>query len=240
MTRDEINQKFDQLYTQSLGKPVKVLPATLNGQQTPQCFDWVVKWTNTLGIPHASGNPSPFPYLHAYQIYTDFGTHQAAYFDRIQTKTFLKGDIVVLDKSVGPSGHVAIAKNSWVTTDQNWNGRGYITEESHNLNSVLGVLRLKVTTSSMDRRPYWFDLINKVTFKKPHEQVTDPEVEKFVKEYPSQLLRSGKWDQLCKLAGITGDTNIVTPEYLYAVLNKTKDAERIKADIIALIQRYKG
>jgi len=44
-------------------------------------------------------------------------------------------------------------------------------------------------TPPADRRDYWFDRINTVTFKKPHEQITDAEVEKFVREYPTQLAR---------------------------------------------------
>ena len=225
MTRDELNTHFDNLLKTSLGKPVKVLPNKL----PPQCFDWVVRWTNTLGVPHYPGNPSPFPYKHAYQIYANFGEFQAKYFDRIATKTFLKGDIVVFGTSVGPDGHVAIAKNSWVTTDQNWNGRGYITEESHNLSNVLGVLRLKVTKSPMnDRRPYWFDRMNSVTFKKGHEKVTDAEVEKFVSDYPGQLKRSGLLDQIARAHGFQGDTNALTYEDLMLLIRKHYDPASIR------------
>ncbi|MCR4329548.1 MAG: M23 family metallopeptidase [Candidatus Roizmanbacteria bacterium] len=73
-----------------------------------------------------------------------------------------------------------------------------------------------------DRRDYWFDRMDSVTFMKPHEEITDSEVEKFVTEYPSQLLRSGLWDQVCKLAGIEGDTNVVTEQELFDKIQDLK------------------
>lgn len=69
-----------------------------------------------------------------------------------------------------------------------------------------------------DKRPYYFDLMNKVIWNKPHEQLTEEDINKFTREYPSQLSRSGKWDQLCMKAGIQGDTNEVSIDYLYRTI----------------------
>ena len=82
MTLDELNAKFDQFLANNNGKQVIVLPSSKqNGYG--QCFDLAVAFTDFLGIPHYQGNPSPFPYPNASQIYTDFGPFQAQYFDRI-------------------------------------------------------------------------------------------------------------------------------------------------------------
>lgn len=73
------------------------------------------------------------------------------------------------------------------------------------------------TPPMTDRRPYWFDRMNTVTFKKPQEKVTDTEVEQFIKDYPGQIKRSGEFDKMCRALGISGDTNIVTAEILLSV-----------------------
>ena len=71
-----------------------------------------------------------------------------------------------------------------------------------------------------DKRPYWFDLMNKIIWDKPHEEITDDIVNSFVKEYPSQRLRSGLWDQLCIKAGFTGDSNVVTVDQLFTKIQE--------------------
>lgn len=225
MTEQERNSIFDKFVSDYNNKPIKIFP----NNYPPQCFEEAVKFTDLLGVPHVAGNPSPFPYPNAYQIYTDFGAFQAKYFDRIpNTPDYVpkKGDTVVWAGSLnGGIGHVATATgkgdtNSFEAFSQNWPLGSNAHLMNFSYNHVLGALRYKVSgaTPSMDRRPYWFDLINKVVWNKPYEQVTDAEVNKFVSEYPSQRARSGKWDQLCIKAGLTGDSNVVTVDQLAAKL----------------------
>lgn len=160
MTKSELEAKFDQFLAQNNGKPVKVLPNNL----PPQCFDLCVAFTDMLGIPHVPGNPSPFPYPNASQIYTDFGTFQAQYFDRIaNSDTFIpqKGDIGVYSgKLNGGIGDVFICTGTGNTKtfqgfNQNWSPKQPATLITHNYNYFLGVLRLKVTqqTQPMARTP---------------------------------------------------------------------------------------
>ena len=98
---------FNDWKNSVVGKPCKVLPATLSGTQVPQCFDVCASWTDNLGIPHFPNNPSPFPYDNAYQIYTNFSSWQAQYFTQI-ANGFMnepsQGDIVVLRPN-----HVVVA-----------------------------------------------------------------------------------------------------------------------------------
>lgn len=72
-----------------------------------QCFDLAVAWTDALGIPRV------FPFLYAYQIYTNFGTEQAKYFTRIENGLFnapQAGDIVVYKPGFnGGAGDVVVA-----------------------------------------------------------------------------------------------------------------------------------
>lgn len=82
-----------------------------------------------------------------------------------------------------------------------------------------------------DRRPYWFDRLNTVTFKTPHEKVTDTQVEKFVADYPGQQKRSGEYDKLCRAAGLSGDTNKIPAETVLAVLREQySDETAIRKD----------
>lgn len=90
-----------------------------------------------------------------------------------------------------------------------------------------------------DRRNYWFDLMNKVVWNKPHEQITDAEVTKFVAEYPTQRNRSGLWDKLCLKAGITSDSNQVTVDQLYEKIKAQGGSNtQLKAEIQAVINKY--
>lgn len=82
-----------------------------------------------------------------------------------------------------------------------------------------------------DRRPYWFDRMNTVTFKTAWEKLKDQVIEKFVSDYPSQLERSGNWDKLAIKAGYTGDTNKLSVDDLYKLIEKdTTQYEKGKQD----------
>lgn len=159
MTFNELKAKFEQFLSQNNGKPVIILPGSIKTKHG-QCFDLAVAFTDFLGIPHYPGNPSPFPYANACQIYTDFGDFQKQYFDRISnTPDYIpqKGDIVIWDAELnGGAGHVAIATgegdaNTFNSFDQNWSTTNWIPKivnHNYDLGPVLGCLRLKVTQPS--------------------------------------------------------------------------------------------
>lgn len=158
MTKSELEAKFDTFLSDNNGKFIKSLPNSLN----PQCFDLTVAWTNLLGIPHVAGNPSPFPYANAYQIYTDFGAFQSQYFDRIpNTPDYvpLKGDILSWDgKLNGGIGHTAVAlgkgdTKTFQSFDENWSIGSPAKIITHDYNYLLGCLRLKVTQPSTQPQP---------------------------------------------------------------------------------------
>ena len=129
------------------GQALKTLPNSL----PPQCFDLALGWTDNLGVPHYPNNPSPFPYVNAYQIYTDFGTWQGQYFDRIANDGVPKaGDLVVWSNSYGSAGHVAIATgkgdtNSFEAFSQNDPLYSVCAIKTYSYKSVLGWLRCKIT-----------------------------------------------------------------------------------------------
>lgn len=231
MTTNELNSIFDKALSENLGKHVE----RVDPNAYAQCFDWAIYWCEYLGFPKTI-----FSGLYgAHEIYDKWSNPQ---FEKIpNSATFVpqKGDICVWSGSLnGGIGHVSVATGKGDTTyfessDQNWVVGNPVTLVKHSYNYFLGVQRLKVTQSTMDRRPYWFDLINKVVWNKPYEQVTDSEVNKFVSEYPSQRARSGKWDQLCLKAGLTGDSNAVAVDQLAAKLqgnsfDKTAFLEGVK------------
>lgn len=116
--------------------------------------------------------------------------------------------------------------------------------DKNNINIPVEFVKSSPQPPMNDRRPYWFDRMNSVTFKKPHEKVTDAEVEKFVSEYPGQLKRSGVLDQIARSHGFQGDTNALTHDDLMLLIRNHYDpagiTERTKSAIIALIQKYKG
>lgn len=67
----------------------------------------------------------------------------------------------------------------------------------------------KAPTQNMsDERPYWFDLMNKVIWNRPYEELTLEMVKGFVTSYPSQLARSGEYDKI--VIYMKGDANIDT------------------------------
>lgn len=93
--------------------------------------------------------------------------------------------------------------------------------------------------SPMDRRPYWFDRMNSVIWNKPHEQVTDAEVEKFVAEYPSQLSRSGLFDRICQfLFGTNVNSNIISYEQCIAKIKAIGgDIEAFRLKVIEAVKK---
>jgi hypothetical protein len=114
-----------------------------------QCFDLVVAWTDLLNIPHYPGNPSPFPYANAYQIYTDFGSFQATYFDKIaySGNSPSAGDIVVWSNDYYSGGHTGVATGALVGSFdcfvQNDPTNSACHTKNYNYNHVLGWLRPK-------------------------------------------------------------------------------------------------
>jgi hypothetical protein len=89
------------------------------------------------------------------------------------------------------------------------------------------------STTTMDRRPYWFDLINKVIWNKPFEEITDQMVNDWIKDYPTQRNRSGLWDKLAIKAGYTGNTNILSVNDLYNLI-LASGGEAFAAKIVEL------
>ena len=116
-----------------------------------QCFDLVVAYCDWLKIPRV------FPFTYAYQIYTNFGTAQAVYFDRIfngPNDLVKEGDIVVWGYYYNfTAGHTAIATGegdlyNFKAYEQNDPENWLASKNSHIRNyaytsSVLGWLRPK-------------------------------------------------------------------------------------------------
>ncbi len=116
-----------------------------------QCFDLVVAYTDFLKIPRV------FPFLYAYQIYTNFGDAQAKYFDRINNGPYdlvKTGDIVVWSNYYnGAGGHTAIATGegdlyNFKAYEQNDPENWFASKNSHvrsyaYTGNVLGWLRPK-------------------------------------------------------------------------------------------------
>lgn len=69
--------------------------------------------------------------------------------------------------------------------------------------------------SGIDKRPYWFDLINKAVWNKPWEKLTQAEIDIFVRDYQGQYIRSGRFDELGIKAGLSGNSNNWTSEQIY-------------------------
>lgn len=212
MSKDELNKKFDNFLTMNNNKYVSLL---IPGRQ---CFDLAVKWTDILGVPHASGNPSPFPYPNAYQIYTDFGDFQKKYFERIANTPSAvpqKGDVVVWAGSYnGGIGHVATASgvgdtNTFQAFSQNVPLNSVSRLVTFGYGHVLGWLR-PITNSpsggtggSVDNRGAVYDQIangfpdrlkvNGDTHTATVKQGTD-----FVAWVKDNVDRAGKYDLLIK------------------------------------------
>lgn len=126
-----------------------------------QCFDCVVSWTDNLTIPHAPGNPSPFPYEYAYQIYTGYSTFQKTYFDRIGNGPLnspQKGDIVVWSSNYNNgAGHTGVAtgRGSWFNFDcfeQNDPVGSVSHVRTYSYSYVMGWLRPKAVPLTCDQK----------------------------------------------------------------------------------------
>ena len=115
-----------------------------------QCFDLAIQWVSELGIPK-----NIFPYLYAYQIYTNFGTEQAKYFDRIYnspTAVPKEGDVIVWGNNYNyAGGHVGIYRTGDVWSanifEQNDPMKTPAHMKTYNYNYVLGWLRPKNYTN---------------------------------------------------------------------------------------------
>jgi len=134
------------------GKYLSVLTPT-----SKQCFDAVVGWTDNLGVPHFTGNPSPFPYPNACQIYANFGNFQAQYFTQFPNPPVggpKEGDIVVWAYAYNyAGGHTGVATGKGVSTgastdwfecfEQN-DPTGHVCQlKNYGFGNVLGWLRPK-------------------------------------------------------------------------------------------------
>ena len=231
MTSQELITTFDRFFSENNGKFVE----RVDSNALNQCFDLAIYWCEYLGFPKSifSG------LINASQIYTQW-THTQ--FDKIpNTPEFVpqKGDICVFS---GTPGHVSVATgkgdlNTFESFDQNFPTGSASHLMTHNYNNLLGVQRLKVTQNTMDRRPYWFDLINRVVWNKPHEQIKDSEVELFTKEYPNQKAGNGKWSQLCNLVYQGNvDSNKITVEQLWSEIHKNCNKDELKKKVISFVQ----
>lgn len=143
---------FKEFLNKYNGKPVEVSDPTNRNQ----CFDLVVAWTDSLGIPRI------FPFLYAYQIYTAFGYEQSKYFDRIVNTPEAvpkEGDIVVWSgnynayykngKKILGAGHTAIATGkgdikTFEAFAQNDPTGTYSVLKTYNYSHVIGWLRPKI------------------------------------------------------------------------------------------------
>ena len=167
MTKSEHDTKFDNFLNTRNNTFIKVLP----NKNSPQCFDLAVCWTDILGVPHYGGNPSPFPYVNAYEIYKRPNEISSKYFEFIpNTPDYVpqKGDILVWDgKLNGDIGHVAVATGQGDTnTFQSFSQNYPLNSNAHlirtNYDHVLGALRYKVTNSgSTEPKPTMTDLERK-------------------------------------------------------------------------------
>lgn len=254
--------KLDTFISTYTGKTVDT-----DGAYGGQCMDLMHKYIEqVLGLP-LSVLAAPA----AKDVYLNFGNMNGRdNFDRIANTPDgvpQKGDIVLWGTGIGPYGHVAIVisadVNTFTSFDQNWNGVQKCAVIAHNYNAVLGWLRPKnqsnITQSQpltptnsptppmTDKRPYWFDLINGVTFKTAWEKLTDSLVNQFVKDYPGQQKRSGEFDKVCRALGLSGDTNAMTASMLLAVAKEKYqgyDEQTVRKDerqkTISEVQRVVG
>lgn len=111
-----------------------------------QCFDLVLKWCSEIDVP-----TNIFPFMYAYQIYTDFGTEQAKYFTRIYNSPDAvpkEGDVLVWGNSYNyAGGHTGIFKSGdvWTLTafEQNDPFKTPSHLKSYDYRYILGWLRPK-------------------------------------------------------------------------------------------------
>ena len=81
------------------------------------------------------------------------------------------------------------------------------------------LINLAKETPMTDKRIQFFEVLRGGIWGNiAWETLTDEQVAKVAREYKSQYLRSGLWDKICRLAGFSGDTNIITVQTLYEKL----------------------
>lgn len=251
MTQQEVVALFNKLHSDWYNKPLMVLPNSIANHHG-QCFDLAVEWAHRLGVPNYPGNPSPFPYVNAYQIYTEFGSFQAQYFDRIEnTPDYVvqTGDIVLWDKRLnGGAGHVALGTKDadiqyFISYDENWNPSDWFPKDEwhdYDTGPVLGCLRFKITNSPtppMDNRTSFADqstnaFPDKLGINNDSTKITQQQIKDFIAWIKSNVDRAGKWDSLCIKAGLTGDTSKVTVQQLFDKIQSQVSTGTIRAKAI--------
>lgn len=127
-----------------------------------QCFDLVLRFCKELGIP-----TNIFPFLNAYQIYTNFGSAQAQYFTRhVNGPNDIpkEGDIGVWGNSYNyAGGHTGIFKSgdvwtaTWFVQNDPFKTPAHL--KTYNYNHILGWLRPKNYTS-MTKEQQMLAIIN--------------------------------------------------------------------------------
>ena len=184
-----------------------------------QCFDLVSQWFDYIGYKFLL----PLGVLNAYQVWKL--PKLTSYFDMIEnTPSAIPkvGDVVVWSKSYnGGAGHIGIATGGGDTKffdafEQNDPLGSKSHVKSYPYTHVLGWLhdkRAEQDNTMEDRRLYWFDLLNKPIFNKPHEELTDAHIMAWVNQYPSERYRSGEWDLTVGPQGLNlhEDSNKLSP-----------------------------
>ena len=195
-----------------------------------ECVGLVMVWVSSIGSAHVWG--------HAKDLFTNAGVG----YEKIKNADDLfvqGGDIVVWNSNMGGGyGHTAVAtgKNNGdafeVLEQNNPTGAGVRLHTYSNYANVIGWLRpLTVQQPTMDQRPYWFDLINKVIWDKPHEEITDQMVNDWTANYKSERERSHKWSvAVNSVFGVGTDSNKITPTQL---IDKVKSTQTGNTTILA-------
>jgi len=226
MTKQELKGKLEQFVALHEGKFVEAYdPSNPN-----QCYDLVTAWALFIGL-------KPPMTLYAYQIYDNPPVGFEVIENTLEA-VVEPGDIVVWSKNYnGTAGHTAVAlegnlNNLMVFTQNDPLGAPSI-KRTYSYSMIRGWLR-PITNSlpTMDRRPYWFDLMNSVIFKLPFEQVTDQMVRDWANEYPNEKARSGKWGTLVnRVFGKPTNSNPVTVKEVLELVGKAQ------SDKITILER---
>ena len=106
-----------------------------DGAYGNQCVDFINQFARDNGLPTFTGGAAA----------DMFGQSPSAYTWVKNTPSGIPpaGSVVVWDRSIGPWGHIAIARNGSDTNilrtmDQNWNYHPYVEPIDHNYNGVIG------------------------------------------------------------------------------------------------------
>lgn len=146
-------QQLQDFFNQWLGKPVEVEDPTA----LDQCMDWAFKYCDDfLHIDH-----SAIRHQFAYQVFTAATDLTRQFFTLVlNTPDGVPpaGALPIFDQTVGPAGHICVATgkgdtNSFISTDQNWNGHAYVEEVTHSYNGVIGWLVPNVIPPSVPTSP---------------------------------------------------------------------------------------